>query len=488
MSSAQMNLLLYQQIAGELLLAINRGHFPPGQRLPSIRQMSQSRSVSINTILAAYSYLEEQGVIISRPQAGFFVCARLPEIRNTKARHMLVAPPKAEVLDLIEIAFSAQQDPQFTNISLACPQDGDFYPHKKLARILNQLLRKQPSLIGSYSLPPGSLRLRQQIARRALSLGMTLDHEEVILTHGCMEALQLALRIATQPGDCIGLESPTYFQILPLLSSLGLNAIEIPTDPQQGVSLDAVEKLLQQQRVQALLLMPNGQNPLGCTMPLQSKKRLAQLVNHYRVPLIEDGLYTELAFSNQPPAVKSFDREGWIIFCTSFSKTLAPDFRVGWMCGGRFSRQLSRLKTVSSMSEPKLLLETLGLFLESGGYDQHLRTLRRRYAHQVQEARGLIARYFPQGTRATEPQSGFLFWVELPEQIETEMLFHQALAEQICLLPGKVFSPGGHYSNCFRLSCCYPFNERYINAIKRVGELACALAESGRQSSPSRPD
>lgn len=466
-------LTLYQQLADRFIDSIRGGTLKIGDKLPSVRRTAHGRQMSINTVLTAYRNLEDRGFIEARPQSGYYVCAKLPDVLKIPMPATAVSSPKTEVLDLIDLVFAAQQDPQFINVSLACPQGGEFYPEKKLARILNQLVRRQPGIIGTYSLPPGSLRLREQISRRALLLGMSIRPDEVILTHGCMDALQLSLRTVTKPGDCIGLESPTYFYMISLIASLGLNAIEIPTDPQKGVSVEAVEILLKEGKIDALLLMPNVQNPLGCSMSVEEKKRLAVLVNHYQIPLIEDGLYAELTFNGGiSPSVKSFDRDGWVIFCTSFTKTLAPDFRIGWMSGGRFNQRLRRIKSLSSMCEPAVLTETLGVFLESGGYDQHLRTLRKRYAFQVQEARGLIARHFPEGTRATQPCGGFVIWVELPEGVNGVELFHAALAEHISLNPGVLFSPNGRYSNAFRLSCCYPFNERYSWAIKRVGELA----------------
>ncbi|WP_420888588.1 PLP-dependent aminotransferase family protein [Chromobacterium amazonense] len=311
---------------------------------------------------------------------------------------------------------------------------------------------------------------------------MTLQPDNIILTHGCMEALQLALRAVTRHGDAVGLESPTYFNLLPLLASLGLKAVEIPTDPQTGLSIDAVEVLLAEQRIQALVAMPNVHNPLGCCMPLDNKKRLAKLVNQYQVPLIEDALYAELQFADTlAPAVKAFDADGWVIVCASYTKTLAPDFRIGWMEGGRFDAALRKLKFASSVAQPAVLAETLGAFLESGGYDHHLRTLKRRYAAHVEKVRGLIARHFPAGTRATQPQGGFLIWLELPEGCDSVALFHAAMAEKISLIPGPLSSPGGRYRNAMRLSCCYPLDERYLTALVRVGQLACEQQEQARR-------
>ncbi|WP_034918481.1 PLP-dependent aminotransferase family protein [Erwinia sp. 9145] len=468
---------LYSQLAETLADAIHNGTFAPGSRLPALRRCASHHQVSINTVLAAYRILEDRGLIAARPQSGYFVRSVLPSIMTRPGHRASVHSPSSEKLDLIDAVFAAQNHPDYTNISLACPQNSDFFPTAKISRIMASLMRREPDLIGRYALPPGSQRLRREVARRSMDLGIRLTAEDVTLTHGCMEALQLALRTVTRPGDCVGLETPTYFYLFPLLASLDLKVIEIPTDPRHGLSLDALEMLLREKRLNAIVAMPTVQNPLGFTMRLEDKKRLATLVNDYQVPLIEDGLYGELQFCwPLSPAVKAFDRDGWVLYCTSYTKTVAPDFHVGWIAAGRFTRTLARLKSVSSLTESRLLSETLGHFLESGGYDHHLRTLRRRYAAQVDEARGIIARHFPQGTRATLPEGGFVFWVELPGNVDSVALFHRLLQEKICLTPGALYTLSDRCNNALRLSCCYPFDDRYTWALKRTGALACEMS------------
>ncbi|KAA6096122.1 PLP-dependent aminotransferase family protein [Pantoea sp. B_9] len=483
---------LYQQLADSFAESIHQGTLKPGKRLPAIRRVAQSHQVSINTVLSAWHILEDRGLIEARPQSGYYVRGVLPAVtRPLRPMSASVNDPSTQKLELIEQVFAAQNHPDYTNISLACPQDSELFPAAKLGRITASLIRRDNDIIGRYALPPGSERLREEIARRSLHTGLNLTVADITLTHGCMEALQLALRAVTKPGDCVGLESPTYFFLFPLLASLGLKALEIPTDPQNGLSLDALEMLLQEQRIQALIAMPGAQNPLGYVMPLENKKRLAKLVNTYHIPLLEDGLYDELQFDwPLSPPVKAFDREGWVIYCTSFTKTVAPDFRVGWTAAGRFHPAIARLKAVSSMTESKLLSETLAEFLASGGYDHHLRSLRRRYAANLDAARGIIARHFPQGTRATLPRGGFVFWVELPGKVDTVEMFHRLLQEQICVTPGALYSLSDRYRHALRLSCCYPFDERYTWALKRTGALACeitGIAPGQDQGLPLRP-
>lgn len=429
---------------------------------------------------AAYRLLEDRGLIEARPQSGYYVRSSLPALQRPLRARPSGVRASGELDELMSVVLQCQQREDHVDLALACPRGEMFYPGAKLARLTAALLRRQPQLVGRYALPPGSLRLRTQIARRAKLLGMDLAADDILLTHGAMEALQLALRAVTRAGDTVGIESPSYFNLYPLLASLGLRALEIPTHPQHGLALDALELLLEEKRLQAIVAMPTVHNPLGCSMPLAAKRRLAELVNRHRVPLIEDALYAELQFVEPlQPTVKAFDSEGWVMVCASYTKTLAPDYRIGWLEAGRFAETVRKLKFSSTVAESLLLGETVGAFLESGGYDHHMRALRRRYAAQVDAVRGLIARHFPAGTRATQPAGGFLLWLELPASVDSLALFHAALAERIVIIPGLLYSTGARYRHCLRLSCCYPLDERAGAALRRLGELACALAGSG---------
>ncbi len=467
--------VLYQELADELRDAISDGRLTAGARLPSVRETARSRNLSINTVLAAYRQLEARGQVEARPQSGYFVRSRLPSppppalsLRAAKAKSATPA-----VLDRITAVVAAQSDPDTIDLSLACPKSSEFYPGKALSRLVAEYARRQPELLTDYSLPPGPLLLRREICRHARDLGMTLMPEDIILTNGCMEALQLALRAVTQPGDTIALESPTYFNLISLAEHLGLRIIEVPTHPDQGMSLDALELLLAEKRVQAIVSMPSVHNPLGTSMPVAAKQRLAELAQTYRVPVIEDALYAELQYTAPLQAtVKSFDRDGWVIVCTSYTKTLAPGFRVGWMEAGRFQRKIAALKFSASIAQPAFFGEVLGAFLESGGYAQHLRRLRRVNAGQVDRLRGIIDSAFPTGTRATEPSGGFLVWVEMPAGCDGNRLCDAALERGITITPGSLFTPSGRHTRHIRLSGCHNFTDRHIHALLTLGELA----------------
>jgi Transcriptional regulators containing a DNA-binding HTH domain and an aminotransferase domain (MocR family) and their eukaryotic orthologs len=433
--------------------------------------------LSLNTATAAYRLLEDRGLIVARPQSGFYVSSGLPE-----PQHSLRGIPKEAMgeaqADLMSLVLEAQGRPGHVDLAFAGPRGKRFYPGEKLARLTSAVLRSDANLISAYALPPGSDRLRSQIAQRSKRLGMSLSPEAIVLTHGAMEALHLALRVVTRVGDHVGIEAPSYFNLYPLLSSLGLKAIEIPTHPKRGLDVDAVEELLLGKRIAALVVMPTVHNPLGCTMPVEAKKRLAELVNHHGVPVIEDMVYAELQYVEPlEPTVKAFDRKGWVLACGGFSKTLAPDFRLGWVEAGRFGGAVQRLKFSVSASESMILSEAVGLLLQSGGYEHHLRSIRKLYFAQVTTVRGLISHCFPPETRATQPTGGFVLWIELPPSVDSLHLFRAALVEGIVIMPGQVYSKGPRYRHCLRLSCCQEMDARYTNAIRTLGRLACLMAE-----------
>lgn len=467
---------LYQSLADEMADAIHTGRLPAGSRLPSLRALAGQRQLSLNTVIAAYRQLEDAGLVTPQPKAGFVVSPRLAEPTRSLRQAPSLATTQTQQLMMARV-LHAQRQPGVVDLAFAGPRGARFYPGARLARSTAQVLRRS-GMVETYARPNGAGTLLEQIVRRGPRMGLHTSAERLILTHGAMEALQLGLRAVTRPGDSVGIEAPSYFNLYPLLANLGLKAIELPTDPRQGLDVDAVAAQLEQGALAAIVAMPSVHNPLGCTMPVAAKQRLAALVNRYRVPLLEDAVYAELQYQEPlAPLVKSFDEDGWVMVCSSFSKTLAPDYRIGWLDGGRFAADIQLLKFQSTGAESRLLGEAVGAFLAAGSYEHHLRSMRRLYSDQVRRVRSLVAQHFPAGTLATQPTGGFLLWVELPRGIDTGVLFEQALAHGVVFMPGQVYSRGARYRHCLRLSCCQELDATYVAAIATVGRLACALGE-----------
>ncbi len=463
---------LYETVAGDISALIDSGTLLPGDRVPSVRRLSLQKGVSISTVLEAYRLLENRGAIVARPQSGYYVRSRLRPVAEPAITNPPQAPSPVGVHDLVSRVLGAGREPAVVQLGAAFPGH-ELMPAAKLQRILSATARRRPESLTTYATPPGREELRRQIARRTLDWGCNLNADDLIVTHGCMEALNLCLRAVTKPGDIVALESPTYFGLLQIIESLGLQALEIPTHPREGISLEALTLACERERVSACLVMSNVSNPLGSVMSDAAKKRLVRLLGERGIPLIEDLVYGDLYFSPNPPrAAKAYDKHGMVMLCSSFSKTLAPGFRVGWVAPGRYRSQVERLKFVSSVGNPELLQMTVAGFLENGGYDRQLRSLRRAFAERIERTQRAVCEHFPEGTRATNPVGGFVLWVELPPGADALALYESAMREGISIAPGPMFSASNRYRNCMRLNCGCTWTPAVERALARLGELA----------------
>ncbi|MDD2736955.1 MAG: PLP-dependent aminotransferase family protein [Desulfuromonadaceae bacterium] len=467
--------LLYEQVAGEIAALVEQGTFRAGDRLPSIRQLSTRFDVSINTVMQAYALLEDKRLIQARPQSGYYVRSRVPEIREPDLQsRSVIAPATITISDLCHQVMRNMMRRDLLPLGSAIPS-AENLPIDKLNRIMASELRKYGDHAVLYQMPPGYERLRVQIARRALMAGISSGPDDILVTSGCVEAVLLALRATCRAGDTIAVESPFYFNFMQMIAELGLKALEIPATPRDGISIEALRYAIEQGRISACLVVTNFSNPLGSLMPDERKRELVELLVRHEIPLIEDDIYGDLTFDNERPgSAKSFDHSDLVIYCSSFSKTIAPGYRVGWAIAGRFQAEMERLKlmmNIASSSPPQLAMAE---FLATGGYDHHLRSIRRVHARNISQMAEAVARYFPAGTRMTHPSGGFILWVEMPEGIDAIQLYHRALAQGISIVPGPLFSLSGKYSHHIRLSAAQ-WNEKIEQGIMTLGTLAAEL-------------
>ena len=468
-------LSLYEALAEKIAFLVEEGTYRPGERVPSIRSLSQQFRVSINTVKEAYRLLEDRRVIEARPQSGFFVCARYPEAVSTP----MVSPPDISPVTVSTGELTARVmrdtlDPTLIQFGCAIPNP-ELLPIDRLNRMLAGEVRRLRTQSIAYAIPPGNPRLRKQISRRLVMSGCAVRPDEVVITDGCTEAVALALRSLCQAGDAIAAASPDYFNFLQLIESLGLRALEIPTDPGEGISLEALSYALEHNQVKACVVISNFNNPLGSVMSDERKQQLVELLAARDIPLIEDDIYGDLAHDGHRPSVaKAYDRDGRVLLCSSFSKTLAPGYRVGWIAPGRYRESIERLKMVSTIASAAPTQMAIAEFLANGGYDHHLRTIRRVYASKVAQMSDAIGRYFPEGTRISRPRGGFSLWVEMPQGVDAVRLYREAHAAGITLAPGNLFSVSGKYRNCVRLNAAF-WSEREVRAIEKLGKLAGAL-------------
>lgn len=467
---------LYEEVASRLSSAIATGTLRPGDRLPSVRKLANQQDVSISTVLQAYLHLESQGLIEARPQSGHYVRARALAADQPQLKKTAGAPCLVCVTNLVARVYAAARDPKLTNLG-AGTISPELLPTRKLSRITAALSRDLAELSVGYDLPPGNVDLRREVARRSIEWGCALTPDELVTTCGASEAMILALRAVTRPGDAVAIESPTYYGLLQAIESLGRRAVEIPTCPRDGMQVDELEKALDRHRIKAVMAIPNYSNPLGSLMPDEAKRRLVELCGERSIPVIEDDIYGDLHHGpERPRALKSFDTTGLVLLCGSFSKTLAPGYRVGFCAPGRFREKVELLKFSQSLATPTLSQLAIAEFLRTGGYDHHLRGLRRSLATQVQRTQAAVVEHFPEGTRVTQPQGGCVLWIELPGRTDAVQLHERALGQGVAVAPGVIFSPKERYRSCLRVSCGQPWSPRLEQAFAKVGAIARELA------------
>ena len=481
---------LYRQVARSIEQQITSGVLREGDKAPSVRAFRRHHKVSMSTALQAYFWLEHQGYIEARPRSGFYV--RVPFTQLVQEPSYRAHEPVPTVVGTATIIHEVVQmaaHPGMIPFGAASPGPGAL-----AAQLLNRSLRKVMNRVPlhsvTYDLPEATDAFRRQIARHSLSHGCNFAPQEIVATCGGLEALNLCLRAVAKPKDVIAIESPTYFGVLQAIQSLGMHAVEIPTYPKDGMCLDELEKAIRRLHIKACVVMPNCQNPMGYITNDNKKKSFVELTSRYGIPVIEDDVYGDLAFEGRARTLKSYDREGLILLCSSFSKVLAPGLRIGWVHAGRFRDDVEKLKYVTTIASPTLAQLVVAGCMHAGGYDRYLRKLRQIFSDQVQAASIAVARYFPEGTRMTRPRGGYMLWIELPKHVDAFCVYREALQNNISIMPGTIFSPTGRFTNHIRISCNQPWSGKFDQALRTLGAICrkASGANTQRQSAASSRD
>jgi DNA-binding transcriptional MocR family regulator len=393
-------------------------------------------------------------------------------------------PTDVSMAELMLMVLRDIGDPRLVPLGAAVP-NVDMLPAAKLHRLLATISRRSPERGVAYDSPAGCLELRVQVARRALVAGCSLTPDDVVTTNGCQDAVNLALQAVCQPGDAVAVESPTYYGLLQAIEGLGLRAVEIPTHPQEGISLSALRYALAETPLRAAVVMTNFSNPLGTCLSDERKQELVSLLADHDVPLIEDDVYGDLCFGAERPRVaKAFDTRGQVLLCSSFSKTLAPGYRVGWIAPGRYRARVEQLKMVRQLATATLPQLAIAEFLANGSYDYHLRAMRKVYARQSAAVVRAVRQHFPRGTRVVEPAGGMVVWVELPAAVDTRELYARARQVGISVAPGPLFSAKARYRHCVRVSAAW-WSPTVIRAIRTLGALAAELCQAAPRAGRS---
>jgi DNA-binding transcriptional MocR family regulator len=467
---------LYEQLADAVESQIRAGTYRGGDRIPSVRKLGEQHQVSLTTVLGALRVLQDRGLVKARPQSGHFVREPpRPMFREPDASSPPGRPSRVDASLAVKLNLGVG-NPQQPTLGAAV-QGPELMPIAALNRLLSQVLRHHAAACHSYDAPPGTPALRRVIAQRGLDTGYSVTPDEIVITSGAKEAVYLSIRAVTKPGDTVAIESPAYYALLEVLASLGLKAVEIPSHPRHGIDLDRLAATLQARPVAAVALVSNFSNPTGSCMTDDAKRRLVALIERHDVPLVEDDVYGELVFEGpRPRAIKAFDHEGLVLYCGSYSKTLSPGLRVGWAIPGRYQDKLELLKLVVNQATAPAPQMAVAAFVESGGFDRHLRRVRQMYRNQMDLTIDAVTRYFPDGTRLTKPDGGHVLWAQLPDGVDAMELYEAAASTGIRIAPGPMFSPTGGYRNFIRLNTGFPWRPSIEHQIETLGQLVAARA------------
>jgi DNA-binding transcriptional MocR family regulator len=462
----------YEALANSIADGIRSGQIPIGSRLPSLRQIIAQRGVSQSTVFRAYYLLEEWGLIRAEERAGYFVTPGAAVKQVPSHQDMPLADStKVDISDLVFSVLDAAKHPDIVPLGSAFPSPL-LFPSARLLKSLTQGTRALSPWSTVADLPPGNDHLRRQIALRYVATGVSIPPEEIVVTNGALEALNLCLMAVTRPGDVVAVESPGFYAALQAIERLDLRAVEIPVDPVTGLDLDALTAALDKHSIRACWFMTNFQNPTGVTLSDEKKKSLVDMLAARDVPLIEDDVYQELHFSrDRPLPAKAFDSNGLVMHCSSFSKTLAPGYRIGWASAGRFADRVQRLKLMTTLSASTPAQAGIADYLEHGGFDRHLRKLHAAMQMQRAAMEAALRRYLPREVRWVTPSGGYFLWLQLPDAVDAMALHRLAIGRGISIAPGPIFSARHAFQNCVRINFGHPWSVKIDGAIRTLAEI-----------------
>lgn len=461
----------YEQLAEQLRLRIHNGTYPVGSRLPGLRRLAGEFDVSISTVQSACQRLQDQGQLEARARSGFFI---RPIIRQVLPQPDMPSASKTpRPVSGLEVATHLMQQSNKPGVQLgAAITDASFLARGLINRAVAQANQNPVNPWLGYATSPGNRDLRKAIAERLNLQGCAIRAEDVVITSGCHEAIVLMLKTLTRPGDTVAIESPCYYGFLQAMEGLGLKVLEIPNHPTTGLSLEALEFALDRWPIKVCVVTPNFSNPLGCLMPTAHKQALVKLLKARGIALIEDDIYGDLSHNaDRPDTCLQYDEDGTtVIHCSSVSKSIAPGLRVGWAVSPHYAQALTQQKLLLNLASPGLTQAMVAHIFQTGRYDNHLRQLRPRLAQAVARMQQAVARYFPESTRITQPQGGFVLWLECPGELDSLELMHRAAAQSIYIAPGGIFSVSGKYTQCLRLNCGIQWDARVEAAVAFIGQ------------------
>ncbi len=448
---------IYRQITRHLASQIEAGVLGPGTRLPPTRDLARQLGIARISVVAAYEELKAAGYISAHVGRGTFVTRRSALTEPAEAgTSALTGAGRSQIAPLRDL-LALSERPGVINFAQGTPAES-FLPVDLIRRAINTVLERDGATAIAYEVPEGYPPLREAVAAMVARIGIRVRADEVLITGGCQQALDLAVQALLNPGDVLLTSNPTYAGILEITQARGVTAIGVPVDA-DGMQTDPLESLIIEHRPRLLYIAPTYHNPTGTVMPLNRRRHLLDVAARYHLPVLEDGVYEDLTYAGTPPPpLKALDEHDIVLYASSFSKLLMPGMRVGYLLvSGRLYRRLVRVKGAADICTPALNQRAIHLALTSGQIAEHLthvQALCRTRRTAILEA---VATHLPE-VRWIEPAGGLYLWLELPHSGPTATeLYLQAVQEGVAFAPGPLFHTDGQGAYHLRLNMiAYP--------------------------------
>jgi DNA-binding transcriptional MocR family regulator len=476
---------LHRQIEGEIKRLVDEGSLLPGQSLPPSRELARRLGVNRSTVYQAYAELQALGYLASRPGSYNVVQARRREAVYEPGRRSLldwarISTPGARAAHAANLALgpaALRRPPAGALIDFASLEvDPRLYPLAEFRSVVRRVLGDAGPEALRYGTLKGYLPLRETIARRLRLHGIAVSAEEILITAGSQQGLDLIVRALCPAGSRAAVEVPTYARFLPLLALNGVEPVAVPMTP-SGMDLDALERVLGRTAVRFVYTMPNFHNPTGITTRHAHRERLLSICLARRTPLVEDGFEEDMKyFGKVSLPLKSIDTNGVVLYLGTFSKALFSGLRIGWITADREAvDRLAALKRFSDLSLSPLTQMAVDRFCRRGLYDLHLKRIHRVYRRRLTAALGEMERRMPKGVTWTRPVGGYTFWVKLPRRFAAPDLRAHLSKHGVAATPGAEFFPGGRPSEFLRLCIAKPDEAEIRTGMKRLGKALAAL-------------
>ena len=459
----------YERLARKLSGQIASGSIEAGQKLPSIRQLSEMSGLSKISVQSALQQLESKGLVTAKNKSGYYVTEQTQQTKAPVSHNRISAPQRVNMPGIFQqiMARSAAFDIKPESVPTSTGNHLQI-----LNRHISRAMRSQSTNKALYYSPPeGDPDLRKQLSLHCRTHGLNISAEEVCITSGCQNSLFLALMACSRPGDNVIVESPAFYGVLQLLEQLRLNVIEVSVSTTQGITARQLDEASRKWNAKICILTSNFATPTGACIPRQEKKSIAELAETSNLTIIEDDIYGDLGFHYRPETIKSFDTSGRVILCSSFSKSLSRDVRIGWIAGGLYQDKIIQLKLVNQLAGNRSVQEGVASFLQQGHYRRHLLQYRKQLSEQRDQLRDMIHQYFPGNPRFTLPDGGLCLWIELEPKVNSLQLYKEALQQGITITPGPLFSSKSNYSNYLRLSYAHSINGPREKALRDLGNM-----------------